>query len=110
LLRKISEAHAKELLLSGKLISADRAYEIGLVSKVVTANKLSDYIEDFATDLAKANSAASMGLTKKLISKVQGMDLDKALSLAAETNARVRESEDCKKGIAGFLNGEKINW
>lgn len=110
LLRKISEARAKELLLSGELITADRAYEIGLVSKVVSGDKLSDYIEDFATDLAKSNSATSMGLTKKLISDVQGMDLDKALSLAAETNARVRESEDCKKGIAGFLNGEKITW
>ena len=110
LLRKLSEAHAKELLLSGELITADRAYEIGLVSKVVSSEKLSDYIESFATDLAKSNSATSMGLTKKLISDVQGMDLDKALSLAAETNARVRESEDCRKGIAGFLNGEKITW
>ena len=110
LLRKISEARAKELLLSGKLISAERAYEIGLISKVVSEDELSSYVEDFATDLAKSNSATSMGLTKKLISDVQSMELDVALSLAAKTNAQVRNSEDCQRGIAGFLNGENITW
>jgi len=110
LLRKISEARAKELLLSGQLISSAMAYEIGLISKVVPANELSAYVEGFATDLANSNSAASMGMTKKLISEVQGMNLADALNLAVETNARVRESEDCKKGIAGFLDGEKITW
>ena len=110
LLRKISEARAKEMLLSGQLIASDKAYEIGLVSRVVPENELSGYVEGFATDLAKSNSATSMGLTKKLISGVQGMALENALTLAVETNARVRESEDFQKGIAGFLNGEKITW
>jgi methylglutaconyl-CoA hydratase len=110
LLRKISETHAKELLLSGKLITSDRAYEIGLINKVIPENELSGYVEGFAEELVKSNSAMSMGLTKKLISEVQGMDLDKALSMAAETNAQVRESADCKRGIAGFLDGEKITW
>ena len=110
LLRKISEARAKELLLSGQLIAADRAYEIGLVSKVVSGNELSAYVETFATDLANSNSASSMGQTKQLISDVQGMDLESALNMAAETNAWVRESEDCQRGIAAFLQGEKITW
>jgi methylglutaconyl-CoA hydratase len=110
LLRKISEARAKELLLSGQLIAADRAYEIGLVSKVVSGNELSSYTEGFATDLANSNSASSMGQTKQLISDVQGMDLESALNMAAETNAWVRGSEDCQRGIAAFLQGEKITW
>jgi methylglutaconyl-CoA hydratase len=110
LLRKISEARAKELLLGAKLIDAERAYQVGLVSQVVPADELVGYTEQFALDLSRSNSAASMGLTKKLISEVQSMDLESALSLAAETNARVRESADCKRGIAGFLAGEKITW
>ena len=110
LLRKISEARAKELLLSGQLIAADRAYEIGLLSKVVPADNLSAFAEDFATDLANSNSASSMGQTKQLISDVQGMDLESALNMACETNAWVRDSEDCQRGIAAFLQGEKITW
>lgn len=110
LLRKISEARAKELLLSGQLITADRAYEIGLLSKVVPADNLSAFAEGFATDLANSNSASSMGQTKQLISDVQGIDLESALNMAAETNAWVRESEDCQRGIAAFLEGEKITW
>ena len=110
LLRKISEGRAKELLLSGQLVTSAKACEIGLVSKVVQANELSDYVEGFAIDLAKLNSVSSMGMTKKLISEVQGMNLEDALSLAAESNAWVRQSDDCKKGIASFLKGEKITW
>lgn len=110
LLRKISEARAKELLLSGQLIAADRAYEIGLLSKVVPADNLSAFTEGFATDLANSNSASSMGQTKQLISDVQGLDLENALNMACETNAWVRESEDCQRGIAAFLQGEKITW
>jgi len=45
-----------------------------------------------------------------LISEVQDLAIEDALNLAAETNAGVRQSADCKKGIAGFLNGEEINW
>ncbi len=110
LIRKISEARAKELLLGGHLIESNRAYDIGLVSKVVAADDLADYVESFAIDLAVSNSASSMGLTKRLISQVQGMNVEDALNLAAKTNATVRESADCKRGIAGFLDGEKISW
>ena len=110
LLRKIAEARAKELLLSAKLITASRAYEIGLINKIIPASELSVYTEGFASDLASSNSASSMGMTKKLISEVQDLAIEDALNLAAETNAGVRQSADCKKGIAGFLNGEEINW
>jgi methylglutaconyl-CoA hydratase len=110
LLRKLSEARAKELLLGAKLIDASRASEIGLINRVIPAIELSSYTEHFALDLSQSNSVASMGLTKKLISDVQSMDLESALSMAAETNAHVRESADCKRGIASFLAGEKIIW
>jgi methylglutaconyl-CoA hydratase len=110
LLRKIGEARAKELLLGGYLIEAEKALAVGLINKVVSQEELTAITEAFAIDLIKANSVASMARTKELISQVQGMSLEAALNLAAETNASVRESEDCKKGIASFLNGDKITW
>jgi len=110
LLRKISEGHAKELLLGGQLIGAIRAQEIGLINKVVPYEELGSFTEKFAFNLARKNAASSMGITKKLMSKVQGLPLEEALNLATHTNAEVRETEACKRGIEGFLKGNEINW
>ena len=86
LLRKLGEGAARELLLSGELIAAERAQAIGLINRVVSADKLEAEVNDFASRLIASNSADSMKLTKKLIAEVQGMSLTQALHHAAESN------------------------
>ncbi|MCC5921880.1 MAG: enoyl-CoA hydratase/isomerase family protein [Cyclobacteriaceae bacterium] len=110
LLRKIGETKAKELLLTGKLISASQAKEYGLINEVVSADELKDYVNKFAKELCENNSGQAMGLTKTLIAEVQSMDLQEALNYAAESNAKARSTEDCKKGIAAFLNKKDLKW
>lgn len=110
LLRKIGEGKAKELLLSGDLISAEEAKDFGLVNKVVGEDELDETVSDFARKLVKKNSGQSMQFTKQMIAKVQEMSLEEGLSHAAEQNAKARASEDCQKGIAAFLNKEKPSW
>jgi methylglutaconyl-CoA hydratase len=110
LLRKLSETHAKEILLSGYLIKAEKAREIGLVNKIIDKKQIQVFTENFAKDLLKMNSAASMSMTKTMIAQVQDMPLEQALELAVERNATVRGSDDCKRGIEAFLNGEQIFW
>ena len=110
LLRKLGEIRGKELLLSGSLVSAETAMEFGLINKVIDKKDLSAFVENYALDLARNNSANSMAVTKRLIGQVQSMTLDEALKVATEANATVRNSEDCKRGIAAFLNGEQIFW
>ena len=51
-----------------------------------------------------------MSMTKKLMAEVQDMPLADALELAAAANATARGTADCKRGIAAFLNKEKIVW
>jgi methylglutaconyl-CoA hydratase len=109
-LRKIGESKAKELLLRGDLISADEAQKIGLVQYVVQAQHLENTVLDFATKLITTNSGHSMKLTKQMIAHVQSMSMEQALNYAAEMNAQARASADCKRGIAAFLNKEKISW
>ena len=110
LLRKIGEGKAKELLLSGELINAQRAAEIGLVNGLATTDELDATVSAFATSLVKKNSGQSMAFTKQMIAAVQEMDLEEGLQHAAEVNAKARASEDCQKGIGAFLNKEKIKW
>lgn len=110
LLRKIGEGKAKELLLSGELISAVEAKDFGLINRVVKEEELDDTVSDFAKMLVKKNSGQSMQFTKQMIARVQEMGLEEGLNHAAEQNAKARASKDCQKGIAAFLNKEKPNW
>jgi methylglutaconyl-CoA hydratase len=110
LLRKIGEGKAKQLLLSGDLVSSQEALQLGLINKVVSKETLSDEVGKFAKHLIESNSASSMMMTKQMIAQVQSMKLDDALSFASEMNAKARATDDCKKGIDSFLRKEKMNW
>jgi len=109
LLRKIGEQKAKDLLLSGRLISAKEAVEYGLINKVIKEN-LEQEVATFAQDLIAKNSTQSMAATKQMIAQVQHLTLEEALNYAVKQNAKTRATEDCKKGIASFLNKEPVNW
>jgi methylglutaconyl-CoA hydratase len=110
LLRKIGEAMAKRLLLSGDLISAGEAFQMGLVHEIVAPDKLDKHVMDFAKRLIHTNSSHAMMLTKQMITKLHSMSLQESLSFAADMNALARESDDFKRGIAAFINKEKIEW
>ena len=110
LIRKIGEAKAKELLLTGNIIKAKEAREFGIVNWIVEESELETAVKEFAGKLCANNSGMSMQLTKGMISEVQSMSLEKALEYACRKNAEARNSEDCKKGIAAFLNKGKIVW
>lgn len=110
LIRKIGEAQARSLLLSGSLITAEQARRMGMVNEIVDREELNDAVIHFAAQLIVNNSANSMKVTKEMIANVQSMALDEGLQYAAQMNARVRESEDCKRGVGAFVTKEKITW
>lgn len=110
LLRKVGESKAKELLLSGNLIDSKTAMNMGLINWVVDNNELELKVNEFAQKLVQKNSGQSMEVTKKMISKVQSMELEKALEYATEMNAKTRESDDCRQGIEAFLAKYDISW
>ncbi|MCC9165699.1 enoyl-CoA hydratase/isomerase family protein [Pontibacter harenae] len=110
LLRKVGEARAKELLLTGDLISAEDARAYGIINYVVPADELEDKVQAFARKLCTENSRQAMEVTKELVARVQEMSLEESLQHAAEVNAVVRNSEDFQKGVQAFLNKESITW
>ncbi len=110
LLRKVGETKAKELLLTGKLISAQTAKDMGIIMETVAKDSIQEYVFNFAQQLCKETSAESLSLTKSMISDVQNMPDEEALNFASEMNAKARATDDCKKGIASFLAKEKLVW
>ena len=110
LIRKIGEAKARALLLSGSLCTADEARHLGLINEVISEENLEDEVAAFANQLVVSNAGTSMSVTKQMIAKVQSLPLEDALMFAAEMNAKARGTEDCKRGVTAFVNKEKITW
>jgi methylglutaconyl-CoA hydratase len=110
LIRKIGDGKARELLLSGNPVNADEALKKGLINRIVVQEELEKTVMDFTEHLVNTNSSISMKLTKQMLAEVQQRPLHEALQYAAEMNAQARSTEDCKRGLAAFLNKEKIIW
>lgn len=110
LVRKVAEKNAREMLLTGDVFKADKALQYGLINYIVEPEELEDTVFKFAQKLCKQTSAQSLGLVKEMLANVQSMDVNKALEYAAQTNAKARATDDCKRGIEAFLNKEKLSW
>jgi methylglutaconyl-CoA hydratase len=110
LIRKIGDANARRLVLSGDLIDAIEAQRLGVISSVVEADELSSTVTSFAQKLIRQNSAQAMGITKQMLAKIPSMSIDQALEYAAQQNALARGTPDCKKGISAFLQKQPLDW
>lgn len=110
LVRKIGEGRARDLLLTGRLITAEKAANYGLLNDVVPAGDIAAHVAGIAEELCTGASANSLKVTKKLITGVLDQPLENALEQAARLNAETREHTDCQRGIRAFLAKEKMVW
>ncbi|RNL52293.1 enoyl-CoA hydratase/isomerase family protein [Pedobacter jejuensis] len=110
LVQKVNETVAKEILLTGKTFPAEQALKYNLINFVTNSSEINQTVKEFALSLCTGSSGNSLMITKQLISQTTNPLLEKTLETAVQINARVRESDEFKKGIASFLNKEKINW
>jgi methylglutaconyl-CoA hydratase len=106
LLKRVSETHAKDLLLTARMINADDACKMGFINQSVQSNELDDKVNEIAQMLMK-NSGTSLKLTKEMFANIAGMDFEKALEYACDLNAVTRMTPDCKNGVANFLSKQK---
>ena len=100
LIRRVGEGMAKQLLLSGEIIEAKRAYEIGFANYIY--NNALEFSLDIASKL-KTNSSDSMKMTKDLTRKVSGLSVDDAVEYCIGLNTISRTTDDFKKGLNNFL-------
>lgn len=110
MVRKVGEGKTRELLLSGKLITAEEARSYGMISAVAAKPAILQEVDAAARNLVTSASAQSLAATKALINQVQVMPLTDALEHAAKENAKARATDDCKKGIDAFLQKKDISW
>ena len=109
LLRQIGEKHARDLLLTGRIINADEAHRLGMVNEIVAPEKLLDRARELAAQLIE-NSPVSLQCTKRLLSDLARRELDWQLQAAVKENAAVRGTQDFREGISSFLEKRKPGW
>jgi len=93
----------RDVLLNPEFVGATRALEIGLVNRVVAASELTAQTRKLAVEILERASSESIARTKKLLLDTMGQGLGEALELAAKVNAEARGTDDCRHGIATFL-------
>ncbi len=101
--RLVGQANALDLLMSGRVILADEAKEMGLVNRVVSPEALIDETMAYATDMATNAAPLSMAVMKQQVYKHPLMPLDDAMEASnALMRASLRRS-DFKEGVSSFL-------
>jgi enoyl-CoA hydratase len=106
LARLIGPNAAREMVLTGKYITAQEAYRIGLVSQVFALSELAAEVEKTAKVLA-AKGKTALRAAKQAIG--QGLNTDLATGLAVESDAFALclSSPDAKEGTGAFLEKRK---
>jgi enoyl-CoA hydratase len=100
--RLIGLARAKELVLSGKVITAQVAYEMGLLNKVVPPDALMSEVRELAAKILAAGPVG-IGLAKYLVNKSLSLDIDSGLALEATTFGLCFGTQDQKEGMTAFI-------
>lgn len=97
---------AKEILFSGEMINAERAYEIGLVNRIVDGTEVVAEAIKLAQKIA-SSSPLGVNFTKKAVNEGINLDLERAVSLEAELFGLLFSTKDQKEGMAAFLEKRK---
>jgi methylglutaconyl-CoA hydratase len=109
LLRQIGEKRTRELLLTGKLLKAQEALQLGLVTQLVAAEELMLSAQALAQTLLQ-NSPQAMQAVKRLLASHARRRLDEEIEDAIEVNSQQRSTEDFKEGVEAFKQRRKPNW
>jgi enoyl-CoA hydratase/carnithine racemase len=102
-------SHAMELLLLGDPINAQRAYEIGLVNKVVPRNELMSSVESICKRLSH-NGPLGLKAIKEAVHRSKGMNYLDTLTIVENVFTPIMKSEDAAEGKRAFLKKYKPQW
>jgi enoyl-CoA hydratase len=107
--RLIGKGKAKELILTGKIITAQEAYQMGIVNRVFPQASLMEETQKVALQTA-ANGAIGVRLAKTVVDGGFNMDLTEACSLESYAFSLGFATEDQKEGMTAFLEKRKPNF
>ena len=100
--RVVGSARARELILTGRVLTADEAERIGLVHEVVPAGEAAARANAIGAEIA-ARGPLAVREAKRLIDLATQVDLDVGLAAELEASERIFASDDMLEGATSFL-------
>jgi enoyl-CoA hydratase/carnithine racemase len=107
--RAIGRKRALQMLMTGKLISAETAADWGLVNTVVSADELESATRDLALSIASASSL-TVALGKQAFYTQIDLDQPKAYAYAKEVMSMNAMAADAQEGMCAFLDKRQPTW
>jgi enoyl-CoA hydratase/carnithine racemase len=107
--RAVGRKAAMEMLLTGDLIDAARARELGLINRVVPEAELDAAVEALAGQIVE-KSPLTLGIGKEGFYRQAEMGLDEAYAYASEVMTRNMLAHDAAEGIDAFLGKRTPEW
>jgi len=107
--RAVGRKAAMEMLLTGDLIGARRARELGLVNRVVPESELDSVVAALAAQIV-AKSPLTLAIGKEAFYSQAEMALDDAYAYASEVMTRNMLARDAAEGIDAFLAKREPHW
>jgi len=104
--RLVGKYKAMEMILTGRSISADEAYRIGLVNRVVPPESLMEEAKKIATDIA-SKPPISIHSAKEAILRAQDTTLEVGLEFERKAFYMLFATEDGREGMKAFLEKRK---
>lgn len=100
--RLIGVCRAKELIFTGDIITAEKAYDLGLINRVVPADQLMEATKEIAKKIA-VKSLAALKLAKSAINHGMQTNLETGLKYEYELYSLSLSLEDKEEGVNAFL-------
>jgi enoyl-CoA hydratase/carnithine racemase len=109
LTRNVNRKRAMEMLLTGEMIDAATALEIGLVNRAVPSDSLSAAVDELAATIA-AKSPLAVKLGKKAVREQAGLSLADAYACASRVMVENMLAADAEEGIDAFFEKREPTW
>ena len=106
----IGLSRATSMILTGERVNGKRAYEMGLVNRVIPPGDPDEYAVMFATELASTKAPVAVMLAKRLLSKGVEAPADAGAEMEAMAAGVLFGTEDLKEGISAFLGKRKAEF
>jgi len=108
--KKIGPNKTRELLLTGKMITAEEAKTLHWVNQVYPDNLIEEKVIEFAEEITANCSPQAIHQTKEMINQLLPLSVESFLEEASKRNAHARMTKDCKKGLDAFVNKKQSKW
>ncbi|MEF8812930.1 MAG: enoyl-CoA hydratase-related protein [Halovenus sp.] len=109
LARLVGEGQAMRLILTGELLDAASAEDLGIVEGVYEPADLDEQVEELATTVA-GHSPVALEFAKRAVRASSQLGLEDGIDYEAELFAQVLASDDAREGMDAFLNDREPEW